>query len=129
MHHPDIYDLVSIIEDYFILADDEFRCQIEPVICHTPLDPDFPDENIKECQGLKIVRQLIHGKIEVNISGLDKDSNAIKIQYFTDQESQQPIEIIELGGYSSGYKYNSDFTRLAIKEIMVCDRDLSFQQQ
>jgi hypothetical protein len=26
MHHPEIYDIISIIEDYYILTDAKFRC-------------------------------------------------------------------------------------------------------
>lgn len=122
MHHPAIYDLISIIEDYFILTESEFRCQIEPIIYNKPSDPRLPTENIRECKGLKITRQLMYGKIEVNIFGIGKDSDSMDIQYFIFEDSQQPTEIIELVCHQSGEKYNTDLARIAIRKIVILDK-------
>jgi hypothetical protein len=124
MHHPDIYDILSIIEDYFIMTDSEFRCKIEPVIYSKPCDRDKPDEDLRERKGLKISRQLNNGRIEINIFGLGKDYDCMDCQYFTEGQLT-PIEIID----NSAVNYNIETTRAAIRKIIILDRDSSIKTE
>jgi hypothetical protein len=119
MHHPDIYDILAIVEDYFIMTDSEFRCKIEPVIYSKPYDRDKPDEDLRERRGLKISRQLNNGRIEINIFGLGKDYDCMDCQYFTDGQSITPIKIID----NSAANYSVETTRDAIRKIIILDRD------
>jgi hypothetical protein len=118
MHHPDIYDILSIIEDYFIMTDSEFRCKIEPVIYSKPYNRDQPDEDFRERKGLKISRQLNNGRIEINIFGLGKDYDCMDCQYFVEGQLT-PIEIID----NSAVNYDIETTRAAIRKIIILDRD------
>jgi hypothetical protein len=121
MHHPDIYDILSIIEDYFILTDTEFRCQIRPVIFTEPyhnVDKEHYSGK-KAYKGLKITRQLARGRIEVYIVGYGKDSDLAKFQYFTDANPSQPLESIE----AENTGYNTEAFRDIIRKIVILDRD------
>jgi hypothetical protein len=119
MHHPEIYDILSIVEDYFILSDSEFRSKIEPVIYSKPYNRSQPDEDFRERKGLKIIRQLNQGRIEINIFGIHKDNDCMDVQYFADEQPSQPIETID----TSGFAYNIESARAAIRKIVILDRD------
>jgi len=119
MHHPDIYDLLSIVEDYFILTDSEFRCKIEPVIYSKPYNHDNPDEDLRERKGLKIIRQLNQGRIEINIFGIHKDNDCMDFQYFADEQPTISLETID----TSGVGYNIESARAAFRKIVIFDRD------
>lgn len=123
MHHPDIYDLISIIEDYFIFTDTKFRCQIEPVFCNEPYHTNDPNRGFRDYKGLKIIRQLNHGRIEINIVAIDKDSDLADFHYFPDENPAQALQIIE----SENMKYNSDTARTTIRKIVIFDRDRKFE--
>jgi hypothetical protein len=124
MHHPDIYDMLSIIEDYFILTDTKFKCQIEPVVF---TEPYHAQEccNGKAYKGLKIVRQLNHGRIEIYIAGLEKDSDLANFQYFASKNPSHPLESIE----SENTKYNTQAVRDIIRRIVILDRDSKIEPQ
>jgi hypothetical protein len=121
MHHPEIYDTISIIEDYFLLTDTKFRCQVEPLTCSKIFGEPSEDNPPKECKGLKIIRQLNFGRIEVNIFGYYDDNDSMDFQYFSNGQDI-PKKIIELiNQYKGGYKTES--TKSAIREIMILDRE------
>jgi hypothetical protein len=119
MHHPDIYDILAVVEDYFILTGSEFRCKIEQAIYSKPYNRDKPNEDFRERKGLKIVRQLNHGRIEINIYGMDKDDDSVDFQYFPDDMPLTPIETIDTGSH----KYYTETVRAAIRKIVILDRD------
>jgi hypothetical protein len=125
MHHPDIYDILAIIEDYFLLTGSEFKCKIEPVIYSKPYDRDKPNEDLRERKGLKISRQLNHGRIEVNIFGIGKDYDCMDCQYFADGQSLAPIEIID----NSAVNYSVELARAAIRKIIILDRDINIKTE
>ncbi len=127
MHHPDIYDIVSIIEDYFILTDTRFRCQIESVIFTEPYHITDKEHysGKKAYKGLKITRQLAHGRIEINIVGYEKDSDLAKFHYFADVNPLQPLELIE----SENTKYNTEAFRDIIRKIIILDRNSKIEPQ
>jgi hypothetical protein len=116
MHHPDIYDILAIIEDYFLLTGSEFKCKIEPVIYSKPYDRSNPTEDFRERKGLKISRQLNQGRIEINIFGIGKDYDCMDCQYF---------EIID----NSAVNYSVEVARAAIRKIIILDRDTSIKTE
>jgi hypothetical protein len=124
MHHPDIYDILAILEDYFLLVDSEFRCKIEPVIYSKPYNFDKPEEDFRDQKGLKISRQLNHGRIEINIFGLGKDYDCIDCQYFIEGQFLAPIEIID-----NIVNYDVEKTRAAIRKIIILDRDSGIKSE
>lgn len=120
MHHPEIYDLISIIEDFFIFTDTKFRCQIEPIFCNEPYHTnDTTCASSLGYKGLKVIRQLNHGRIEISIVGFDKDSDLADFYYFPDENPLQALQIIE----SENTKYNSDTARTTIRKLVIFDRD------
>jgi hypothetical protein len=125
MHHPDIYDILAIIEDYFLLTSSEFKCKIEPVIYSKPDDRDKPNEDLRERKGLKISRQLNHGRIEINIFGIGKDSDCMDCQYFTENQLLTPMKIID----NSYTNYNTEAIRAAIRKIITLDRDVNIKAE
>jgi hypothetical protein len=125
MHHPDIYDILAIIEDYFLLTGSEFKCKIEPVIYSKPYDRDKPNEDLRERKGLKISRQLNHGRIEINIFGIGKDYDSMDCQYFVDSQPLTPIEIID----NSAVNYDVELTRVTIRKIIILDRDVNIKAE
>jgi hypothetical protein len=125
MHHPDIYDILAIIEDYFLLTGSEFKCKIEPVIYSKPYDRSNPTEDFRERKGLKISRQLNHGRIEVNIFGIGKDYDCMDCQYFAENQLLTPIEIID----NSHANYNTETIRAAIRKIIILDRDINIRNE
>jgi hypothetical protein len=125
MHHPDIYDILAIVEDYFLLTGSEFKCKIEPVIYSKPYDRSNPTEDFRERKGLKISRQLNHGRIEINIFGIGKDYDCMDCQYFADSQSLTPIEIID----NSAVNYSVEVARAAIRKIITLDRDINIKAE
>ncbi len=121
MHHPQIYDIISIIEDYFLLTDITFRCQIEPFIYTKTFGEVSEDNQPKECQGLKIIRQLNNGRIEVNIFGYFDDNDSMDFHYFHNDHAS-PKKVIEIiNQYKNSYRTES--AKAAIREIMILDRE------
>jgi hypothetical protein len=119
MHHPEIYDIISIIEDYYILTDTKFRCQIEPFVCERVFSE---NSDPIQAKGFKIVRQLNHGRIEVTVFGCSKDNDSMSYQYFA-ENSDRPAKVIEdVNSYNSGY--STDKSGAAIREIVLLDREL-----
>jgi hypothetical protein len=124
MHHPEIYDLLSTVEDFFLLNDSNYRCQIEPQVYSRLRTLQYEEEpTLVNFKGFRIVRELNSGKIEINIFGYCKDNDSMDIQYFCHEEKQS-IKVIEiLSDYTN--TFNLESVRAAIREIMILDRDLT----
>ncbi|WP_310489896.1 hypothetical protein [Chamaesiphon sp. VAR_69_metabat_338] len=130
MHHPEIYDIISIIEDYFLLSDTKFRCQIEPLVCIKQFGELSEDNPPKECKGIKIVRQLNNGRIEVNIFGCRKDNDSMDCQYFLDGRDTPEKVSESIFVYDGKYgEYSTENTRDWIREIIILDRELAKKQE
>jgi hypothetical protein len=125
MHHPQIYDTISIIEDFFLLTDTQFRCQIEPVLYSKSISKSITgcseDTPIKDYKGFKIVRTLNNGRIEVNIFGFFDDNDSMDFQYFKVNE-KQPFKLIEILNMNKN-GYNTEQVKAAVREIMILDRE------
>jgi hypothetical protein len=127
MHHPDIYDIISIIEDYFLLSDAKFRCQIEPLVCIKQFGKSSDSSQPLECKGLKIIRQLNNGIIEVNIFGYGKDNDSMDCQYFLNGRDK-PEKVVEMvSQHNDGYK--TENTRAWIREIVILDRESAKKEE
>ena len=126
MHHPEIYEILSIIEDYFIFTDTKFRCQIEPVICEENYHTNDPNASWKGCRkGFRIIRQLKHGRIEINVLGTHKDSDCADFYYFTEEEPSQPAQVIE----ATNTGYSTEAIRDTIRQIVILDRERGIKSQ
>jgi hypothetical protein len=99
-------------------------CKIDPVIYFKPCNCDKLDEDIRECKGLKISRQLNYGRIEANIFGFLKDYDSMDFQYFADEQPLIPIEIIDIA-----MNYSLDKARAAIRKIIILDRDRNIKPE
>ncbi len=123
MHHPQIYDIVSYIEDFFLLNDSNYRSQIEPRIYSKLANPSDEEQKLADYKGLRIIRQLNNGRIEINIFGYWDDNDSMDLQYFHNGEDL-PKKVIEFDSrYNKGF--NLELTRVAIREIITLDRQYS----
>jgi hypothetical protein len=123
MHHPEIYDIISTVEDYFLLRDSSSRFSIEPLIYIKQFGKLSDTNQPHKCQGIKISRQLNNGRVEINIFGRDRDDNLMDLQYFLDG-NDTPSKVIEII-YSYDKKRQTSNIRFAVREIMILDRELS----
>jgi hypothetical protein len=125
MHHPQIYDTIAIIEDFFLLTDTQFRCQIEPVLYSKSISKSISgcseDTPVQDYKGFRIIRTLNHGRIEVNIFGFFSDNDSMDFQYFRNDE-KQPFKLIEILTQDSN-SYDIEAVKAAIREIMILDRE------
>ena len=121
MHHPQIYDLISIIEDFFLLNDSNYRSQIEPQIyTKTRHNGHTEQDEFLDFKGFKIIRELSNGRIEINIFGWSQDNDSMDIQYFSEGE-EKPLKTIEIiNDYNN--TFNIESVRLSIRDIVILDR-------
>jgi hypothetical protein len=122
MHHPQIYDIVSYVEDFFLLNDSNYGSQIEPRI-YSLAKTDDEEPELADFKGLRIIRKLNNGRIEINIFGYWDDNDSMDLQYFCDGDSQ-PKKVIK---FDNRYNkcFNVELTRVAIREIITLDRQYS----
>jgi hypothetical protein len=112
MHHPDICNIILIIEDYFMLVDDkQSQCQIESII-------DTDDEDNQNL-GVKISRKLLNGYLYIDIMGEDRDSDQIKFNYLQDLTANNYLKSIEI----ECSDYSSDTVRAAVRAILILDKN------
>jgi hypothetical protein len=125
MHHPQIYDTISILEDFFLLTDTQFRCQIEPALYFKSISKELTrgeeDTPAQDYKGFRIIRPLNNGRVEINIFGYSRDNDSMDVQYFCHND-QEPMKIIELLSlYNDGY--NTEAVKAAIREVIILDRN------
>jgi hypothetical protein len=119
MHHPDIYDIVALIEDYFLLCDSNFRCEVEPLTCVKQFGELSDHNQPQEVKGIKIIRKINNGRIEINIFGYSEDNDSMDLQYFP-SNSDEPDKVIEfINQYSNSYQWQSSKIEDAVREIMI----------
>ena len=124
MHHPQIYDIIATIEDFFLLSDSEYKCLVEPHLYLKTQNPDDEEPKFSNFKGLRISRKLNNGKLEVNIFGFFDDNDSMDLKYFSHDNSNEPKKVIEfVNNYNKGFSV--ELTRLAIREIMALDRELA----
>lgn len=121
MHHPQIYDLIATIEDYFLLSDVKYRCQIESQI----YPPDPNNNPTLDRKGLRIIREINSGRIEINIFSLFDDYDLSDIQYFYNDEDQSKKILLIADDFKNGLSIEK--ARGAIREIIKLDRKLMLE--
>jgi hypothetical protein len=78
MHHPEICNIVRILDDYFLLLDPESRCTIQGRKADGGND-----------DSVFIRRDLKNGYLEVEIDGNDKDDDRVQIRYYRSGSQRQ----------------------------------------
>jgi hypothetical protein len=118
MHHPDLYQVLLTIDDYFLLKNNTSNYKIEAII----------EQNQKEQyirRGLGIKCDLNNGYIYISIigqeSGAGEEDNTLTCQYFIRQNSLELIKKIEV----KHSDYSIENARYAIREIMKMDKEYS----
>jgi hypothetical protein len=113
MHHPDICDILSAVQDFFLLSDDRSNCELIP-------QPYYNTSNGYDLriQQLCIRRKLASGWLEVVIHGLDKDSNLVSCEYLTCLEQRMCEKSIEI----EDDRYSIERVKDAIREILIMDK-------
>jgi hypothetical protein len=114
MHHPDICEILLVIQDFLFLSDDQSNCEIipQPNYCH-----DLCGDQIR-VQQICIRRELAFGWLEVIIHALDHDSNLISIEYLTCLEPRTCVRSIEIE--TDDYSINR--VKDVIREILIMDK-------
>jgi hypothetical protein len=117
MHHPDICNIMLIIEDYFMLTDDKSsRCQIESI-------EDTDDDN-ERILGIKISRKLLNGHMYVEIRGEGQDDDTVTFNYLQNLNSDRYLESIEI----ECSDYCTDAVRDAVRSILKIDKNVAKQK-
>jgi hypothetical protein len=106
MHHPDICNVVRIIDDYFLIAFPDSSSTIKG----KKLDWGSEDS-------LVISRELRNGRLDIQIDGEDKDDDSINVVYYQQGSTNVYDKKLEIG--------SDDFTltklRKAIRELVIYD--------
>jgi hypothetical protein len=118
MHHPEICDILLIIQDFLLMADDRSNCEIIPLPCHR----EGRQGEIVRVRQIHVRRKLSSGWLEFIIHGLDKDSDLITLEYLTSLEPRTCIKTIEIGSN----KYFIGLVQDAIREIIILDKQPKF---
>jgi hypothetical protein len=112
MHHPDICDILLIIQDYFILSTDtSSTCQIQAIV-------DDSDEHEPK-RGIKISRTLLNGYLHATIWELNRDNDTVTFFYAKDLSSVEYLESIEV----ECRDYSHDTVRAAVRNILTFDKN------
>lgn len=114
MHHPEICDILLIIQDFMLIADDRSNCEIIPEPSHC----EGKRGEIVRVRQIHVRRKLSCGWLEFIIHGLDKDSDLITLEYLTNLEPRTCVKTIEI----ESSKYFIGLVRDAIREILIMDR-------
>jgi hypothetical protein len=111
MHHPDICNIMLIIEDYFMLVDDkDSRCQIKSVVDETD------EDNL--IFGIQITRKLLNGYISIDICGEGQDDDTVTFNYLKDINSSNYLESIEI----ECSDYSAEAIRTTVRSILKLDK-------
>jgi hypothetical protein len=111
MHHPDISSIMLIIEDYFILVDDnDSKYQIEPI--------SIGIGNDESMFGVKIKRRLFNGFIHAEINGDGRDNDEISLKYYNDRDLEKPKRCIQI----ENNNFSQTILRDSIRNILKLDK-------
>jgi hypothetical protein len=106
MHHPEICNIVRILDDYFLLLDPESRCTIQG------RKSDRGSED-----SVFVRRDLKNGYLEVEMNGEDKDDDSVLVRYYR-SGSQNSWDLYES---VSDDDFNLGAVRKAIRKIVLFD--------
>jgi hypothetical protein len=111
MHHPDICNIMLIIEDYFLLVDDkDSRCQIQSIV--NAIDED------NYTLGIRISRKLLNGYISIDIFGEGKDDDTVTFNYLKDMNDSTYLKSIEI----ECSDYCAEAVRTNVRNILIIDK-------
>lgn len=114
MHHPDICDILLIIDDYFLLSNlSHLKCQVEGIV-------DDSDEHQPK-RGIKISRKLCAGYIEAKIWEMEEDDDTVIFNYCHESDSGTWIDSTEI----ECSDYSRENVRLAVRNIIKKDKKLA----
>ena len=106
MHHPEIANIVRILDDYFLISAPNTSSSIKGI------KASWGNEDT-----VAISRQLTNGKLEIQIKGEDEDDNDIDIFYYSQEGEDQFQKRLQIS--------NDDFSlqniRKAIRDIVIYD--------
>jgi hypothetical protein len=112
MHHPEICQIMLVIEDYFLLVDNnDPTYQIEPVTNKV-------GDSINSI-GIVIKRKLLNGYVYIEIKGDNRDDNTVKISYSLTDNNNEYLKSIGINSYG----YTIDQIRDAMRTIFILDKD------
>ena len=114
MHHPDICDIILVIEDYFLVSNDvQSKCQIEAII-------DESDE-YQPKRGIKISRKLLNGYIHADIWEMDRDNDTVNLKYSVNSDFNSWVDSIDI----ECCDYSPEAVRTAVRSILKFDKNKS----
>jgi hypothetical protein len=117
MHHPDICNILLIVDDYFLLIDDKnSTCQIKPIVDNS--------EDDEPKLGIKISRKLLNGYLHTLIWGENQDSDNVIFSYSSELNSNQYLESIEI----ECSDYCIDSVRNAVRDLLKLDKKSAQQK-
>ena len=111
MHHPDICNIVLTIDDYFMLVDDNSKCEIEGYV--EELDEDESQYVVT------IKRKLSKGWIKVSAIGVEEDDNTLEVNYVSDSQPGKLIQSIRI----EDDDYSTETVRGAIRRVLKQDKN------
>jgi hypothetical protein len=111
MHHPDICNIMLIIDDYFILVDNS--------------NPNYSIKSLVNASqsgcrilGVNIYRELLNGYIHADIFGEGKDDDTITFKYYSKANADKPTKCIAINDNTF-----SDYAiRDAVRTILKLDK-------
>ena len=109
MHHPDICNILLIIDDYFLLMDGgDTKSQIEPIV-------DESDE-YQPKRGVRISRKLLSGHLQADIWEMNEDDDTVTFRY--SDSCCDDVHSIEI----ENCDYSRDEVREAVRTILKMDK-------
>jgi hypothetical protein len=114
MHHPDICDIILIIDDYFLLsAAINAKCQVEAIV-------DDSDEHEPK-RGIRISRKLYVGYIQADIWEMNEDDDTVTFSYCRETDSGKWIDSTEI----ESCDYSEESVRSVVRKIIKKDKELA----
>jgi hypothetical protein len=111
MHHPDICNIMLIIEDYFMLVDDkDSRCEIKSIV------EEIDEDNC--ILGIQITRKLLNGYMSIDILGQGQDDDTVTFNYLKDLNSSNCLQSIEI----ECCDYSAEAVRTSVRDILRLDK-------
>jgi hypothetical protein len=114
MHHPDICDILLVIQDFLLLSENYFNYEIIPQ--HFYGHQGYNNQVI--FGQMRIRRKLSVGWIEFTIKGLE-DDNTIIFEYLSGLEPRKTIKTFEI----KDNDYSIIRVRDAVREILIMDKN------
>jgi hypothetical protein len=106
MHHPEISNIVRILDDYFLLSFPDSSSTIKG----KKLDWGSEDSIV-------ISRELTNGRLEIHIKGEDRDDDDLDIVYYQKESKDLFDKRLQI----SCDDFSLDTVRKALRDIVIYD--------